>query len=118
MSACSTSRSTAGTFGLVHVAEARAGVRDRVVGVAEVVDHEPLGRRDVRDRQRLDRQDHDVLVERVEVLDDGAHRQRRGDLGAVEEHRGAGHPLHRRLELAELVDELAQRPLVALAPRA
>ena len=49
--ACSIRRSTPGTSGVVHVAEAGAGVGDAVVGVAEIVDHEPLGGRHVRDRR-------------------------------------------------------------------
>ena len=57
-----------------------------------------------------------MLVQGVQVLDAGAHGQRSGRACAVEEHRGAGDALHRGLRLVELVDELAQRALVALAP--
>jgi hypothetical protein len=77
---------------LIHVAEAGAGVGDPVVGVAEVIEHEPVGSWDARDGERFDRQDHDVLVQRVEVLDAGAPRQRSGDLGAVEKDGGPGRP--------------------------
>jgi hypothetical protein len=72
-------------------------VGDPVVGVAEIVDHEPVGGRYMWDREGVDRQDHHVLVEGVEVFDAGAHRQRSGDLVAVEEDRGPGDPCDRRL---------------------
>ena len=103
--------------GLLHVAEAGADVGDAVVAVAEVVDREALGGRHVGDRERLDREDDDVLVEDLVVLDVGAHRQRRRRLVAVEEDRRAGGPLQRRAPLVQRVDELAQRALLALAPR-
>src|SRR5689334_12192683 len=97
----------------VHVAEARRDVGDPVVFVAEVVDRDPLGRWDVRRGLGLDRQDEDVLVQDVVVLDVRSHRQRGGVLAAVEEDGGAGYPRQRGLHGVELLDERRERPLVA-----
>jgi hypothetical protein len=85
-------------------------VDDPVVGVAEVVDLDPRSVRHAGHRLGLDRDDHDVLVPDVVVLDVGPHGQRRGLLAAVEEDAVPGHPGERRLPVAQLVDELAQRP--------
>ena len=52
--------------------------------------------------QRLDRQDDDVLVQDVVVLDVGPQRQRRGVLAAVEEDGGARHAVQRGLHRVEL----------------
>jgi hypothetical protein len=87
-----------------------------VVGVAEVVDREPVGRRHVGRRERLDRQDHDPLAQRVEPVDARTHDERRRRLRAVEEHGGARRPDDRRRGLADVVDEVAQRPLLAVTP--
>ena len=87
---------------------------DAVIGVAEVVHDQSVGLRDVRDRLRFDREDDDVLVQDVVVLDVGAHRERRGVLAAVEKHGGARDSLQRRLSVVQLGDERAQRSLVAL----
>ena len=56
-----------------------------------------------------------MLVQDLVVFDVGAQRQRGGGLAAVEEDRGARHPVQRRLHGVELVDERLERPLVVLA---
>ena len=59
-----------------------------------------------------DRHDHDLLVQRVVVSDDGAQRQRGRLVARVEEDRGTRHPHDRRLDARQLVEEVAQRPLL------
>jgi hypothetical protein len=76
-------------------------VGDPIVGVAEVVDGDPLSLRDVGHRQRVDREDHDVFVQDVVVLDVRPHRQRSAAVASV-------------AAVVELVDERAQRSLLAL----
>ena len=109
-------RSARGHVRRLHVAEAGGDVDDAVVGVAEVVDRRSARSSGTRGTGSVSmRQDHDVLVPHVVVLDVGPHRQRRGVLAAVEEDAVPGHLQQRRLALVQLVDELAQRPLVPLA---
>jgi hypothetical protein len=81
---------------VLHVLEAEpcGEVGDPVVGVAELVDEQPLAQRDVRHVLRLRGDDHDVVVEDVVEGDVGAQGQRRGQLGGVEEHCRARYPGH------------------------
>ena len=79
---------------VVHVAEARAYESDPVVFVAEVVDGDPLLRRDVRDRP-VSIARRSVVVEDVVVLDVRAHRERCRRVAAVEEDGRAGDALQR-----------------------
>ena len=68
-------------------------------------------RRDVRHGLRLDRQDHDVLVQHLVVLHVRPHRERRRPFAAVEEDRRAGDAVERRIHCVQLVDErLAAAP--------
>jgi hypothetical protein len=89
-------------------------VGDPIVGVAEVVDGDPLSLRDVGHRQRVDREDHDVFVQDVIVLDVRPHRQRSAAVASVEEDGRAGDAHQRWPAVVELVDERAQRSLLAL----
>src|SRR5581483_476601 len=71
--------------------------------------------RDVWDGSGLEREDDDVLLEDVVVLDVGAHRERGGCLAAVEEDGGAGASLEGWLHGVEVLDERAERSFLAFA---
>src|SRR4051794_945948 len=102
--------------GLVGEAEAHGEVLDVVVVVAEVVDLEPLLDRHVRYLRRARGHDEHVLVEDLVVLHVRAQRERGGVLPRVGEDGGAGDP--RQAALVQVLDELAERPLLlAAVPR-
>ena len=88
---------------------------DPVVFIAEVIDSEPLGRRNVGHGHGFDGEDEGVLVEDLVVFDVRAQRQRGRGLAAVEEDAGAGHPLQRGFHGVKLVDERRQRPFIMQA---
>src|SRR5262249_4426445 len=108
-------RQESGDVDLIHVAIAGGDVGDVVVPVPEGINGEPFGGRDVGGRLGHDREDEDVLVQDMVVLDIRAQRQRGGGLAAVEEDGGAGHPLYRGPYGVQLVDERLQWSLVVLA---
>src|ERR1700722_1264155 len=62
----------------------------------------------------FDRENDDVLVEDLVEIDVRPQRQRGGGLAAVEEDGGARYPGQRRLHGVQLVDERAERPLLAV----
>src|SRR5579862_858346 len=107
-------RDQGGDVLVVAVAVAGGDVGDAVVFVPEVVEGEPLRGRDVWDGSGLEREDDDVLLEDVVVLDVGAHRERGGCLAAVEEDGGAGASLEGWLHGVEVLDERAERSFLAL----
>ena len=82
-----------------------------VVPVAEVVDLEAVLRPDPGNRHRLQREDDRVLGERMQVVDAGPHRERRGLLAAVQEHPGPGTRATGGSLRAQLLDEVRERPL-------
>ena len=100
---------------MVRVAEAGGEVGDPVVSIAQHLDGQPVGVRDVRYGHGFDREDDHVLVQDLVVFDVRAQRQRGCGLAAVEEHSGPGHPGQPRLDGMDLVDERPKRPLVKLA---
>src|SRR5579862_7579197 len=108
-------RDQGGDVLVVAVAVAGRDVGDAVVFVAEVVEDETLRGRDVWDGSGLEREDDDVFLEDVVVLDVGAHRERAGCLAAVEEDGGAGASLEGWLHRVEVLDERAERSFFALA---
>ena len=100
---------------LVVVAAADRHVEHQEAAAAEVLDDEPLAGLDVRNADRVDRDDHDPLMQRMGVLDLGAQRERRRVLARVEEHGDARDAHERRLYLAEAVEELLERALLLAA---
>ena len=64
------------------------------------------------DALSLDRQDHDVLVHHMVVLDVRAQGERRHPGIGVEEHRRAGHPNDWKIACIEVSDESVQGPFL------
>ena len=79
---------------------------------SELLDGEPVVVVDVRDADRVDRDDEDPLVERVGVLDLGTERQRGCVSAGVQEDGDAGQPHERGLLLGQAVEELVERSLL------
>src|SRR5581483_3353480 len=100
---------------VVAVAVAGGDVDDAVVFVPEVVEDETLRGRDVWDGSGLEREDDDVLLEDVVVLDVCTHRERGGCFAAVEEDGGARASLEGWIHGVEVLHERAERSFFALA---
>ena len=118
----SSSRSAAASERLRHVwfvleTEPGGDVGDAVVAVAEVVDGQPGGLRDVRDLGEFDRDDDHGVVQDVVVLDVGSQGEWCGVDAGVEEDGGTRHAVDRRLSGVDRPDEVAQRPFFAVRLR-
>ena len=93
-----------------HVADPNHHIEDAVFGIAEVLNGDAFGIGHPRYRLGLHRDDQDVLLQHVDPIDVGPHRQWGGLAAPVEIHRRARQTGQRRSALGEIADEVAQRP--------